>query len=96
MIHDDAYAGGLRTAGGLFVNDTFLKPEKRDVEADNLVYDGGHIFRRAEDIDEADVRNRRNGGGERGIRRFAERALDEGIDGHDAVAALLHEAGDAK
>ena len=78
------------------VDDAFLEPEARDFEADDVLNDGGDVFGGAEDVDEVDFRVSSEGGVQVGVRFFAEDAVDGRVDGDDAVALGLHEAGDAE
>lgn len=55
VVHDDFDAGGLGFGGGYLVDDTFLKPEVWNFEADDGVDDFGDMLGAAEDVDELDL-----------------------------------------
>ena len=96
VIHDDLDAGGFGLSGGFVMDNAFLEPEARDFEADDVLNDSGDVFGGAEDVDQVDFRVSGEGGVQVGIRFFAEDAVDGRIDGDDAVALGLHEAGDTE
>jgi len=96
VVLDYFDSGGLGPAGGFVVDYPFLEPEVRDFEADDVFDDFGDIRGSTEDVDEVDVRMGGNGFVEGGVSLFAEGLFDLRIDGNDAVALRLHEAGDAQ
>ena len=91
-IHDRENAGTYRALGSGLIDHPLLQPQRRQLEANALIHDRGHVLRPAEDIDDVHALVRPEHLRqliEACDRRLAEDLLGIGIHWDDAIAEAL-------